>query len=79
MGRFFIAHPVLPLLLGGPVSATETVAVFWLAVIASAAMIAPYVLLRRSAKGENWRTAIMHAYLPWLAAVLVLLGTFGIG
>ena len=60
-------------------STTETVAVFWLAAIASAAMTAPYVLLRRAAKGENWRTAAMHAYLPWLATVLVLLGTFGVG
>ena len=60
-------------------SALETIAVFWLAVIVSTAVIAPYVLLRRSAKGENWRTAIMHSYLPWLATGLVLLGTFGVG
>lgn len=39
----------------------------------------PYVLLRRKAKAENWHTAIMHAYLPWLATVLVILGIFGIG
>ena len=65
--------------MGGEVSAGETALAFWLAAMAAAALIAPYALLRRSAKGENWRTAIMHAYLPWLATGLVLLGTFGIG
>ena len=60
-------------------SAYETAAAFWSAVIIAAAAVMPYVLLRRSAKGENWRTAAMHAYLPWLATVLVLLGTFGVG
>ena len=60
-------------------SAYETVSAFWLAMIVSAAVIAPYILLRRSAKSENWRTALMNGYLPWLAAALVLLGTFGVG
>ncbi len=60
-------------------SALETAGAFWIAAFVSAIAIAPYVLLRRSANGENWRTAIMHTYLPWLAAALVLLGTFGVG
>ena len=60
-------------------SALDTSASFWIAAVISAAAIAPYILLRRSAKSENWRTALMNAYLPWLAAVLVLLGTFGVG
>ena len=57
----------------------ETIAVIWWALLLSAAAIAPYVHLRRKAKAENWHTAIMHAYLPWLATVLVILGIFGIG
>jgi hypothetical protein len=65
--------------MGRQVSVLETAATFWLAVIASAAAITPYVLLRRSANSENWRTAIMTAYLPWLAAMLVILGIFGVG
>ena len=60
-------------------STVETAIAFWSAVILSFIAIAPYVLLRRSAKSENWRTAIMNAYLPWLATALVLLGTFGVG
>ena len=60
-------------------SLVETAIAFWSAVILSFVSMTPYVLLRRSAKGENWRTAIMNAYLPWLATVLVLLGTFGVG
>ncbi len=60
-------------------SALDTSTAFWVAAIVSAAAIAPYILLRRSAKGENWRTALMNGYLPCLAAVLVLLGTFGVG
>ena len=73
------AHTLFPLCLGWQVSAIDTAIAFWIGVFASAGAIMPYVLLRRSAKGENWRTAAMHAYLPWLAAVLVLLGTFGVG
>lgn len=60
-------------------SPVETTIAFWSAVILSFIAMVPYVLLRRSAKGENWRTAMMNAYLPWLATVLVLLGTFGVG
>ena len=60
-------------------SVAETAIAFWIAAVVSAVAIAPYILLRRSAKGENWRTALMNAYLPWLAAALVLLGTFGVG
>ncbi len=60
-------------------STVETAIAFWSAVFLSFIAIAPYVLLRRAAKSENWRTAIMNAYLPWSATVLVLLGTFGVG
>lgn len=65
--------------MGREVSALDTVGAFWSAILLSLAAVTPYVLLRRSAKSENWRTAIMNAYLPWLAAALVLLGTFGVG
>ena len=51
----------------------------WTAAIVAVALLTPYALLRREAKGENWKTAIMHAYLPWLATVLVILSIFGIG
>ncbi len=60
-------------------SALDTVGAFWSAIFLSLASIAPYVLLRRAAKDENWRTVAMNAYLPWLATLLVLLGTFGVG
>lgn len=60
-------------------SPVETVIAFWSSVILSFIAMVPYVLLRRSAKSENWRTATMNAYLPWLATALVLLGTFGVG
>ena len=60
-------------------SPVETTIAFWSAVILSFISIAPYVLLRRSAKSENWRTAATNAYLPWRATLLVLLGTFGVG
>ncbi|MDE2785399.1 MAG: hypothetical protein OXL37_01910 [Chloroflexota bacterium] len=60
-------------------SPLETAIAFWSAIFLSLASMAPYVLLRRSAKSENWRTATMNAYLPWLATLLVLLGTFGVG
>lgn len=43
------------------------------------AVIAPYMLLRIWAKTENFITALMHAYLPWVATVLVILGIFGVG
>ena len=45
----------------------------------SALLILPYVLLRKAAAGENWREAILHAYLPWLATALAILGILGIG
>ena len=57
----------------------DTITAVWAALLLSTFTIAPYVLLRRAAQSENWRTAIMHAYLPWLATLLVILGTFGIG
>lgn len=47
--------------------------------MSAAILLAPYVALRREANGEDWKTAIMHAYLPWLATALVILGVFGIG
>ena len=51
----------------------------WTAAAISVVLLMPYVVLRREANGEDWKTAIMHAYLPWLATTLVILGIFGIG
>ena len=51
----------------------------WTAAAISVVLLMPYVVLRREANGEDWKTAIMHAYLPWLATALVILGVFGIG
>ena len=51
----------------------------WTAAAISGVLLMPYVVLRREANGEDWKTAIMHAYLPWLATTLVILGIFGIG
>lgn len=79
MGGFTVAYSLFPLLLGRAVSALDTLSIFWIAVFLSAAAIAPYVLLRRTAQSESWRTAIMHSYLPWLATILVILGIFGVG
>ena len=47
--------------------------------MSAAILLAPYVLLRKRAKGEDWNNAITHAYLPWLATTLAILGIFGIG
>lgn len=63
-GGFTVAHSLFPLLMGREVSALETATAFWSAVFLSLAAITPYVLLRREAKNENWRTAVMHSYLP---------------
>ena len=60
-------------------SDAEILSAVWGAVLLSAIAIGPYVLLRIWAKGESLITALMNAYLPWLATVLVLLGTFGVG
>ncbi len=49
------------------------------AAIIAATLLVPYVLLRRTAKTENWKTPITHTYLPWLATMLAILGIFGIG
>ena len=55
------------------------VGLVWTAAAISVVLLMPYVALRREANGEDWKTAIMHAYLPWLATALVILGVFGIG
>ena len=60
-------------------SDAEILAAIWGAVLLAVAAIGPYVLLRIWAKSEDLITALMHSYLPWLATVLVLLGTFGVG
>lgn len=57
----------------------DTLTAVWGAVILSAAVVAPYALLRIWAKSENMITALMNAYLPWLATILVILGIFGVG
>ena len=57
----------------------DTITVVWGALLLSAFTIAPYVLLRKAAQSEDWKTAVMHAYLPWLATTLVILGIFGVG
>ena len=51
----------------------------WMAAGISVVLLMPYVVLRREANGEDWKTAIMHAYLPWLATALVISGVFGVG
>ena len=57
----------------------DTLTAVWGALLLASFTIAPYVLLRRAAQSEDWKTAIMHAYLPWLATTLVILGIFGVG
>ena len=42
-------------------------------------LVIPYIQLRIWAAQERLETALMHAYLPWMAAFLTILGIFGIG
>lgn len=42
-------------------------------------LVIPYIQLRIWAANEKLKTALMHAYLPWMAAFLTILGIFGVG
>ena len=42
-------------------------------------LVIPYIQLRIWAAQERLETALMHAYLPWMAAFLTILGIFGVG